>query len=604
MSARMRFTQVVLIGMIVLVLGPAVRGNVLYVNGACGDDGWSGLDPNCAAPDGPKATIQAAINAAGVDDTIIVAPYRYYENINFNGQQIVLRSTNPLDPNVVAATVIDGSYPGVTFGGDETPETVLTGFTVRGGIEGAMSQATIANCVILGADVRGCDGLITDCIVAAGSGVAHCNGVIARCIVSGNVYSGISDCDGLITNCIVTGTPDDRAMGRGLSECDGLITNCIVAGNALYGLYMCDGNISNCTIVGNVYGGLVGCEGVTVVNSIVWDNRRAFPDYPPDHYQADYSCIQDWSGGGEGNVLADPGFALPVGGTWKADGMYDPKSYQVTLTDDEGNWSSNELAGRFINVDTTQGRQFIIIGNTSDTVAIWADWDTVRFASSWVAEGASYAIYDYHLEPGSPSINRGDPNGDYDGQTDIDGDDRVVHCRVDIGADEYTGLLMPFRPALVATEPAPNSTLPKTANNVLRLTFDVPIGLPGGMPLSVVNLDDGSEVADLFSYSTASDGFALIATENGAMLSNYTWYRVTPTSSLDVHDFAVDVCTLTGDADGSGLVGNRHFDYSAVKEHMGERTGTRYDLNGSGRITTADYSVVKAHWGESVPDKP
>jgi len=34
---------------------------------------------------------------------------------------------------------------------------------------------------------------------------------------------------------------------------------------------------------------------------------------------------------------------------------------------------------------------------------------------------------------------------------------------------------------------------------------------------------------------------------------------------------------------------------------MGERTDARYDLNGSGRITTADYSVAKARMGDRCP---
>jgi hypothetical protein len=43
---------------------------------------------------------------------------------------------------------------------------------------------------------------------------------------------------------------------------------------------------------------------------------------------------------------------------------------------------------------------------------------------------------DYHLQDGSPCINTGDPDGDYSGQTDIDGEPRVQECRVDMGADE------------------------------------------------------------------------------------------------------------------------------------------------------------------------
>jgi len=43
----------------------------------------------------------------------------------------------------------------------------------------------------------------------------------------------------------------------------------------------------------------------------------------------------------------------------------------------------------------------------------------------------------YHLNLGSPCIDAGDPGGNYDGQTDIDGQPRMVGSCVDIGADEF-----------------------------------------------------------------------------------------------------------------------------------------------------------------------
>jgi len=43
---------------------------------------------------------------------------------------------------------------------------------------------------------------------------------------------------------------------------------------------------------------------------------------------------------------------------------------------------------------------------------------------------------DLHLRANSPCIDAGDPNGDYSGQTDMDGERRVVNGRVDMGADE------------------------------------------------------------------------------------------------------------------------------------------------------------------------
>jgi parallel beta-helix repeat protein len=43
---------------------------------------------------------------------------------------------------------------------------------------------------------------------------------------------------------------------------------------------------------------------------------------------------------------------------------------------------------------------------------------------------------DFHISKHSPCVNRGDPNGDYTGQTDIDGEPRVFNAYVDMGADE------------------------------------------------------------------------------------------------------------------------------------------------------------------------
>ena len=46
----------------------------------------------------------------------------------------------------------------------------------------------------------------------------------------------------------------------------------------------------------------------------------------------------------------------------------------------------------------------------------------------------------HHLDAASPCIGRGDPNLVADGETDIDGDDRILNGRVEIGADEVVGL--------------------------------------------------------------------------------------------------------------------------------------------------------------------
>ena len=85
-------------------------------------------------------SIQAAIDQAVNGDIIVVSPGRYYENIDFRGKAITVRSTDPNDPNVVAATIIDGSTSTdpnagsvVTFKSGEGNGSELSGFTITGG---------------------------------------------------------------------------------------------------------------------------------------------------------------------------------------------------------------------------------------------------------------------------------------------------------------------------------------------------------------------------------------------------------------------------------------------------------------------------------------
>ena len=41
-----------------------------------------------------------------------------------------------------------------------------------------------------------------------------------------------------------------------------------------------------------------------------------------------------------------------------------------------------------------------------------------------------------------------------------------------------------------------------------------------------------------------------------------------------------------------------------ITARVKKQTDARYDLNGSGRVTTADYSVVEANLTHRAPDKP
>jgi len=89
---------------------------------------WTAVRPVLAQPSTvtvKKATtyptIQSGINAVAVGGTVIVEPDTYVENINFNGKNITLRSTDPNDRNVVKSTIIDGGGVNtvVSFSGAE-----------------------------------------------------------------------------------------------------------------------------------------------------------------------------------------------------------------------------------------------------------------------------------------------------------------------------------------------------------------------------------------------------------------------------------------------------------------------------------------------------
>ncbi|MHC4620165.1 MAG: PKD domain-containing protein, partial [Planctomycetota bacterium] len=102
--------------------------------------------------------IGPAIDDANDDDIIEVSKYTY-ESINFNGKKIHLRSTDPNDPCVVDGTVIDGSTStdAVAFGQDGN--SVLEGFTIRGGTRSRVycykSSPKISNCKIVNSTKNG-----------------------------------------------------------------------------------------------------------------------------------------------------------------------------------------------------------------------------------------------------------------------------------------------------------------------------------------------------------------------------------------------------------------------------------------------------------------
>ena len=322
----------------------AAQGTTWYVDRSVASPG-DGRTPETAF-----GKIQEGIDGASDGDTVIVFKGIYGENIRFNGKNIVLTSTNPLAPEVVIQTVIDGRRLtcAVGFLGTENETCVLSGFTIRngsadagGGIFGRGTHATVKNCLVTenlagyGGGLYHCDGVISDNAICGnsasinGGGLCRCNGTISNNIISDNSASlygrggGLWGCNGVILNNTISGNfaTDD---GGGLFKCNGTIQNNLItgnwAGNCGGGLFHCEATIQNNTIVANTAeeggGGVHWCEG-PLRNCIIWGNwgprapqvcRPAFPTY---------SCIQDWRGGGVGNTSKDPQFADPERGYYR-----------------------------------------------------------------------------------------------------------------------------------------------------------------------------------------------------------------------------------------------------------------------------------------------
>ncbi len=130
-----------------LILFTVLSTLMVYVSLATADDVYISSE----------ASIQAAISKARSGDRIVLQPGLYKENIDFLGKAVTIRGTNPNDPDVVAATIIDGGRAGsvVTFAHGEGSDSVLSGVTIRngkasqgGGILCSFSSPTITNCVI------------------------------------------------------------------------------------------------------------------------------------------------------------------------------------------------------------------------------------------------------------------------------------------------------------------------------------------------------------------------------------------------------------------------------------------------------------------------
>jgi predicted outer membrane repeat protein len=255
--------------------------------------------------------IQQALFFSRPGETIILAEGTYYENIYLGGRNITLTGTDPNDPKIVAATIINGdtdrapetiSGRVINLAGTEDANchiralTITGGYTNAGGggIYGAGSRICISNCIIYGnttlnggGGLYDCDGIIKNCTVTEnlardGGGLCYCNGPITNCTITMNLADdrggGMFDCGGentcdrphgclfTIVNCNISDNMASSGGGIYNNITSPTLTNCTLSGNAAqdFGGGMYNGRLTgpvltNCMLIGNSanYGGAI-----------------------------------------------------------------------------------------------------------------------------------------------------------------------------------------------------------------------------------------------------------------------------------------------------------------------------------------------------------
>ncbi|MCK4627894.1 MAG: hypothetical protein KAT56_02760, partial [Sedimentisphaerales bacterium] len=285
-----------------------------YVNCAEGNNQWDGQAAFWDGLHGPKAAIQPGLDAAGDGDVVILAQGTYSgsdnHDLDFKGKAITLRSTDPCDPDVVAATIIDpcgtASEPhrGFYFHTQEGSDSIVNGITITngyawgGGFYCYYSSPSILNCVISNnnTDSSGggilCDNgspIIGNCDIrnnsadSSGGGI-YCNNsspILNDCVISSNtanngggLYCSTNSSPEFV-GCTISGNfalgsaPSLPYKGGGVcaeSDCEPIFVSCMINGNYASnfggGIYLDDSTLEivNSVLTGNIcgkYGGAI-----------------------------------------------------------------------------------------------------------------------------------------------------------------------------------------------------------------------------------------------------------------------------------------------------------------------------------------------------------
>ncbi len=392
---------------------------------------------------GDFPTIQEAINNACTGAEIVVAAGTYSESINFHGKAITLRSSDPTDPDVVAATIIDATgiqdlgdgVPVVRCISGETAATVLDGFTITGGT--GDTTAFAGQSVGGGMYNNGSSPTVTNCTFSDSS-ADH----------GGGMYNYNSSSP-VLTNCTFSeNTADSTGGGMFNDKSIPTLTNCKFRNNTSSfggGLFNDSSSptLTNCTFGGNTAffsgGGVYNDSSNPTLTNCLFSGNTSI-DYAGGMFNYDSSptltnCTLSRNAAQYGSGMTNLFFSSPILTNcilWddSPDEIFNFDSSNkpvISYSDIEGSGGSTEW-DQLLGLDG---------GGNID--------DTPLFVDSLGLDNLAGTDDDnLRLMLDSPAINRGfDPAIPFNVTTDLDGAPRIVCNRVDMGAYEHQTPLLP-----------------------------------------------------------------------------------------------------------------------------------------------------------------